>query len=169
MSNQYGGGSYPSMPGRPERGSAGRGPAPASVRYAVRLLFVRPALMIVGLAVGFASKNTLRVDVLKGNPRLDAEDVNATVALAVTFVVLYAIAFLVVYVLLGLKVRKGKRWARIVTFALVSLGLFGNLLSFFRTAPAMSHVIIGSAAVLDVGIIVLLAQKEAARYFDTGS
>jgi hypothetical protein len=166
MSNQYDGGVYRTSSGS-GRGPIERGPAPPSVRYAVWLMFVRPALVVVGLAVGFASRNTLRADVLKRSPRLDAAQVDAAVALAVTFVLLYGIAFLVIYVLLAVKVKKGKRWARIVTFALVSLGLFGNLLSFFRTAPAISHAIIGTAALLDVGIIVLLAQRRSARYFNT--
>lgn len=166
MSDQYGGPpGYGPMPGEPQRGPVSRGPAPPSVLNAVRLMFVGAALGLLGLIVLLATKGTLKKDILKHNQDYDAQKLNDAVNVAITVGVVIAIIFIALYVLLALQVGKGKNWARIVTWVLAGLGLLSALTSLAQPEPAASRVLTLIGGVIDLAIIVFLAQRPSNEYF----
>jgi len=167
MSDQYGGSpEYPPMPPEPPPYSeVERGPAPASVISAVRLMFVRAALGLVGIIVVLATKDTLKEEILKNNQTADAARLDSLLNTALAIGVVVGLVFIVLYVLLALQVRAGKNWARVVTWVLAGLGAFFGLLSLAQPAPVFSRLISLVTIVLDIAIIVFLARRPSAEYF----
>jgi hypothetical protein len=163
MSDQYGGGYFPRVPDEPWRRPVGRPSPPPSVLYAVRLMFARAGLGLVGILAGFATTNTLRKEILRRHPSFDAGQVDNVVNLARAASVAGGIVFFVLFVLLALQVKQGKSWARTVTLVLAVVGIIGGLLSFLRAATAVSHLITLASILLDVCLIVLLTRGGSAH------
>jgi hypothetical protein len=157
MSDQYGG-----LPPPPEGwGQPQRGEAPPSVLNAVRLMFISAAIGLVSVIVLFATKDQLKKEILKKTPNASDSTINA----ALTIGAVVGIVFLVLYVLLAFQVRKGKNWARIVTFIIAGLGVLSALGSLAQAEPAISRVFSLIGGLIDVAIIVFLAQSASSRYF----
>jgi hypothetical protein len=160
MSDQYGG--LPPAPTPPEGwGQPQRGEAPPSVLNAVRLMFISAAIGLVSVIVLFATKDQLKKEILKKTPNASDSTINA----ALTIGAVVGIVFLVLYVLLAFQVRKGKNWARIVTFIIAGLGVLSALGSLAQAEPAISRVFSLIGGLIDVAIIVFLAQSASSRYF----
>jgi hypothetical protein len=159
----YGG--YGAMPpavyGQPEP----VGPAPSSVMYAVRLMFVAAALGLVSLVVALSTKSTLRAAIAKKNPDFDSQKLNTAVNVAIGAGVVFGIVFVVLFVLLALQVRKGKNWARVVTWVITGLGIVSALASLGQTVAAASRAVGLVSGLLDVAIVVLLLQKPSNAFF----
>jgi hypothetical protein len=134
---------------------------PSSVTMAVRLLYLNVALGLIGLIVLFATRDDLKKQILKDTPDASNSTVNA--ALAVGAVI--AIVFLVLYALLAWQVSKGKNWARITTWVFAGLGVLSGLVGFARPEPTASRILGIVGLVIDVVVIVLLAQASSNRYF----
>lgn len=164
MSDQYGGG-YAPMPGEPPRGPAVRGQAPPPVANAVRLMFVRAGLGVISLIVLLATKDTLKSEILKKNSTYDTTKLDDVVNAAITIGIVIGLIFILLYVLLALQVRKGKNWARIVTWVLAGLGVLSALASLAQPQPAFSRIVGLITAVIDLAIIVFLAQRPSGQYF----
>lgn len=166
MSDQYGAGSGQApMPGEPAGGPVARTTAPPSVNNAVRLMLVRAALGAIGLIVLLATKDTLKKEILKKNSSYDTSKLDDALNAAITIGLIIGLVFILLYVLLALQVRKGKNWARIVTWILAGLSVLGTLASLAQPQPAFSRVVGLIAAVIDVAIIVFLAMRTSGEYF----
>jgi hypothetical protein len=166
MSDQSGSPSgYTPMPGEPVRGPVERGPAPSSVVNAVRLMFVNVAIGLLGLIVLVATKDTLKKEILKHHRSYSASKLDDAVNTAVTVGIVIALIITVLYVLLALQVRKGKNWARIVTWILAGLGVLSALTSFAQPEPAASRVVNLVGGLIDLAVIILLAQRPSNEYF----
>jgi hypothetical protein len=145
-----------------------RGPVglpPSSVVNATRLMFVSAALGVIGLIVLLASKSNLRDQIAKKNPDYDAHKLDTVVNAAVAIGITFGVIFIVLYVLLALQVKKGKNWARIVTWVLAALGVLSALSSLAQTNTGGSRAASLVGGVVDLAIIVLLAQKPSNDYF----
>jgi hypothetical protein len=165
MSDPYAAGPYNPMPGEPTRGPITKGAAPAPVTNAVRLMFVQAALGILGFIVLLATKDTLRKEIFKKNSGYSTQKLDDVVNAAVTIGIVIGIIFTVLYVLLALQVGKGKNWARIVTWVLASLGVLSGLASLAQPEPAPSRILSIIGLLVDVAIIVFLAQRPSNEYF----
>ena len=141
------------------------GPPPSSVVNATRLMFVGAALGVIGLIVLLASKSSLRDDIARRNPDYDAHKVDTVVNAAVGIGITFGVIFIVLYVLLALQVQKGKNWARIITWVLAALGVLSALSSLAQTNTGGSRVTSLIGGVIDLAIIILLAQKPSNDYF----
>lgn len=141
------------------------GPPPSSVVNATRLMFVSAALGVIGLIVLLASKNSLRDQVAKKNPEYDAHKLDTVVNAAVAVGIVLGVIFIVLYVLLALQVQKGKNWARIVTWVLAAIGVLSALASLAQTNTGGSRATGLIGGVIDLAIIILLAQKASNDYF----
>jgi hypothetical protein len=141
------------------------GPPPSSVVNATRLMFVSAALGVIGLIVLLASKSNLRDEIAKKNPSYDAHKLDTVVNAAVAIGITFGVIFIVLYVLLALQVKKGKNWARIVTWVLAALGVLSALSSLAQTNTGGSRAASLVGGVVDLAIIVLLAQKPSNDYF----
>ena len=162
MTNQSLSSNYPAMP--PEQ-SPQRGPEPASVRTATRLMFLRAAIGLISLIAVFATKNTLKSKIRDNNPNYDAAKLNTVLNAAIVVAVVVGVIFLVLYILLALQVGKGKGWARVVTMVFAGLGILSAISSLVQTEPALTKVLAVVEALIDISVIVLLAQSQSSRYF----
>lgn len=156
---------YTPMPGEPPHGPILRGAAPPPVLNAVRLMFVSAALGVLGLIVLLATKDTLKEEILKHNRDFSAHKLDDAVNLAVAVGIVVGLIFIVLYVLIALQVRNGKNWARIVTWILAGLGVLSALTSLTQPEPALSRALTLVGGVIDLAIIVLLAQRPSNQYF----
>lgn len=142
-------------------------PAPVTadagpVKTAVKLMFARAALTVVGFLLSLTQQDALRTALHKASPSVD---VDAAVKTATTIGIVVGLIFVVLYVLLALQVGKGKNWARIVTWVLAGLAVLGGLASLAGTDTALGKLVVVVILVLDIAIIVLLARPAASAYF----
>lgn len=163
MSGPYGG--LPQAPQPPQGWNqpmqADRGPRPSSVENAVRLMLVNAAIGLIGVIVLFATKDSLRKQILKNTPTATDSTVNA----AITVGAVIGIVFLVLYILLAMQVRKGKNWARIVTWVFAGLGVLSALTSLAGNSTTSSRVLSLIQGLIDLAIIILLAQRPSNDFF----
>jgi hypothetical protein len=165
---------YPPLPAAPGYGAMppaeyGQpipvGPAPSSVVNAVRLMLVTAALGVVGLIVALSTKSTIKSKIAAKNPDFDAHKLNTAVNVTIGTLVVLGIIVIVLFVLLALQVRKGKNWARIVTWILSGLGILSALGSLGQSVAAASRAVSLVSGLLDVAIVVLLMQKPSNAFF----
>jgi uncharacterized membrane protein (DUF485 family) len=161
--------SYQPMPPAPQGGPppTARDPrsAPSTVQNAVRLMFVLAALGVIGLIIVFADKDALRKAVEDANPNYDTTQLDNAVNTGVTVGAVIGIVLIVLYVLLALQVRKGKNWARIVTWVLAGLGVLGGVTNLAQPQAALTKIVAGVELVLYIALIVLLAMRPSNEYF----
>jgi hypothetical protein len=161
MSEPY---QYAPMP--PETSKASPvGPAPSTVLNAVRLMFINAGLSLIGLLVLLATKNDLRKALRDNNSGASAKRIDDLANSAITIGIVVGVVLLVLYVLLALQVRKGKNWARIVTWVLAGLGVLSGVLGLFGTGTGLEKVVAVLLLLVDAAIIVLLTRKPANEYF----
>ncbi|PZS22715.1 MAG: hypothetical protein DLM54_02520 [Acidimicrobiales bacterium] len=167
MNDEIGpGDSYTPMPGEPPRTPLpSHGPAPGSVATAVRLMLIRAALGVVSIIVVLATKDTLKAVIRAHNHTVGAANLDGLVNTAVTVGLVIGIIFIVLYVVLALQVRQAKNWARITTWVIAGLGVLSALGSLAQPEPAISRLVALISGILDIAIIVLLAQRPSNRYF----
>lgn len=139
--------------------------APSTVQNAVRLMFALVVLSLISLIVVFADKSALRDAIEKHNPGFDSSQVDTALNTAVAVGAVIGIVLMVLYVLLALQVRKGKNWARIVTWVLSGLGVLGSISNLAQPEAALTKVIAVIELVVDVAVIVLLAMRPSNEYF----
>ena len=141
------------------------GPAPTSVVTAVRLMFVGAALTLLGFIVTISTKSTIRANIAKKNPDFDAQKLNTAVNATIGIIAVFGIIIVVLFILLALQVRKGKNWARIVTWVICGLGIISALASLGQTVAAASRVVSLIGGLLDIAIVLLLLQKPSNEFF----
>ncbi|HEY8300803.1 MAG TPA: hypothetical protein VIG48_02790 [Jatrophihabitans sp.] len=160
--------SYNPMPPAPQGGQpVAKDPhnAPSTVQNAVRLMFVLAALGLIALIVVFADKSALRKAIQDANPSYDTSKIDTAVNTAFAVGAVIGVVLVVLYVLLALQVRKGKNWARIVTWVLSGLGALGAISNLAQPQPALSKAIAGIELIAYVVLIVLLAMKPSSEWF----
>ncbi len=164
------GGRYPGdfepMPSAPESRPVPAGPPPPSVVTAVRLMFVRAGVALIGAIVTFSMKTQLRNAIRDANPNSSTHRINMLYNSAIAVGIVVAGIFIVLYVLLALQVRKGKNWARIITWILAALGVIDAIGSLAQTTTSASQTIAIIVGVIDVAIIVMLSQRQSSFYFN---
>jgi predicted membrane channel-forming protein YqfA (hemolysin III family) len=161
--------SYQPMPpapqGGPPPGAPGPRTAPSTVQNAVRLMFAIAALGIIGIIIVFTDKSALRKAIRDANSSYSTSQLNDAVNTAVAVAAVIAVILVVLYILLALQVRKGKNWARIVTWVLAGLGALGAISNLAQPQAALTKVIAVIELVLYVLLIVFLAMRPSNDYF----
>lgn len=167
-------GSYPPAPqygGAPQYGEpyggAPRAPLapPREVIWATYLMFAQVALAVISAILNLADSEGFKDAIREAQPNLTPDEVDSAYNVGVVFTVVIGIVFAALYLLLALQVRKGKNWARIVTFVIAGLGLLFGLLGLAADAPALSRFLGLIGLLLDAAIIVLLLLKPSNDYF----
>jgi hypothetical protein len=168
---------YGAMPSAPAYGAYGAmppaeygqpvavGPPPSSVLNAVRLMFVGAAFAVVSAIVAISTKSTIKSKIAAKNPDFDAQKLNTAVNVTIGTIVVFGIIGIILFIWLALKVRKGRNWARIVTWVLTGLGIITALGSLAQNVAGATRVVDLIGGVLDVAIVVLLMQKTSNAFF----
>lgn len=159
----------PPPPPPPPYGSyEGFGPphrAPEPVLNAVRLMWLTAAVSLLSLVLVFSLRNDLRNSVRDANPDVSEQRLNSLVNTAIAVAVAIAIVFILLYVLLSFQVRKGKRWARVVTWILAGLGVISAISSLAQDTTTTSKILNLIGGAVDLTIILLLSRPESNTYF----
>jgi hypothetical protein len=164
MSDQTGGsGGYGSMPPVQPEPQTATGPAPTSVTTAVQLMFVGAALGVLGIIMTIVNKDEIRQQIIESSP--DVQNVDAIVNGTVAFSVLLGVAFTVLWIWLALMVRKGRNWARIVTWVVAGISLVMTVPVLFDPLTAFNSIMSAIGGILDIAIIVLLAMRTSNEFF----
>ncbi len=143
---------------------------PKSIVWACRLMLVRVAMSVIGLVILVATRNSIRgriesIERSRGvNLSQATLDRLATLGL-ISGIVGSAIS-VVLFLVLVVYVRRGRQWARIVTWIFAGLGTAGVVLSITGTqgATPVSRLVGGLGSLLDIAVIVLLARGSSSRY-----
>jgi hypothetical protein len=150
--------SAPYDPGRPA------GP-PVEVVRAVQLMFARIGIGVVNAAITLASGTAIKDAMRAEDPTLPPAEVDEKYTQSVAIAVCLAALLAVLYVLLALRVLHGRSWARIVTWVVAGLGLFGGLLGLFATGTDLEKAVVVVGLLVDAAIVLLLARERANAYF----
>ena len=163
---------YAAYPGVSADGQSQAAPVvPRTVTQAFVLMLTRSALSLLSLVVSFATRNQL-VARVERQQQLQAQrtgvnnpiDPKTVADIGIAVGIVAGLAFLVFYVFLAFKVRRGRQWARVVTWVFAGLGVLGLLTQFLVSATAIARVIGTVAGLLDIAIIVLLALKPTSEF-----
>lgn len=145
--------------------TAARGPAPSSVLTAVKLMYARAALGLLGILLTFTQRGAIEDIVREQNPGFSQSKLDDAVTAGLIVTVVVGALFLVLYVVLALKVGKGRNWARIVTWVLAGISLLSFASTLAGDNPGLSKGLGALGALLDIAIVVLLLQKPGNDYF----
>ena len=158
--NPYGSPGFGTPPGtRPTM------PAPKEVIRATQLMIASVVIGVLGAIITFASGDAIKDSIRQGDPTLTQDQVNSAYSLIVGTAVVFGLVFAVLYLLLAWQVRKGKNWARIVTWVLAGLGVLGGLLGLFGDGTGLEKALNVVQLLIAIGIIVLLTRRPANEYF----
>lgn len=150
-----------SAPYDPDRSSA----PPVEVVRAVQLMFARIGIgmvnAVITLASGTAAKDAMRAE----DPTLPPAEVDERYTQSVAIAICLAALLAVLYLLLALRVLHGRSWARIVTWVVAGLGLFGGLLGLFATGTDLEKAVVVVGLLVDAAIVLLLARERSNTYF----
>lgn len=162
MTDQSSAGAAP-MPPPPDSTSTDRGPAPSSVINAVRLMYLSAVLGILGLIATVVNQDAIRDSIKESEPKLTSSELDTAVSLGLGIAIVFGVIFTILWLLLASFVRKGRNWARIVTWVLAAIGVVSVV--GIAGQPPLNIVIALVGVVVDIAIIVLLALKPSNAYF----
>jgi hypothetical protein len=155
----------PPAPGPSYQAAQPKGAPPPPVILAFRLMLARVALAVIGLIFAFTFEDQVRSQLRDKFPDYTSSHIDDLVHTAILFAAIIAVVFAVLYLLLALQVRKGKNWARIVTWVFAGLGVLGALLSLAQNESAANKTLGIVQGVIDAVIIILLARGPSNDYF----
>lgn len=152
---------YPASP-EPEFTTQSRGPAPESVRTAVKLIWANIALGILSALVTFLLLDDIVDSALEGASGLDRDAAQLSVVggTIVGLIVSVGLAALFAYF-----ISKGANWARIVYTVLTVLGILLSLLGLTGTQPLFLLVLSVVGLALSVAILFFLYRPDSNAYF----
>lgn len=150
-----------SAPYDPDRSSA----PPVEVVRAVQLMFARIGIGMVNAAITLASGTAAKDAMRAEDPTLPPAEVDERYTQSVAIAICLAALLAVLYLLLALRVLHGRSWARIVTWVVAGLGLFGGLLGLFATGTDLEKAVVVVGLLVDAAIVLLLARERSNTYF----
>lgn len=154
---------FPASP-EPEYRPDAKGPAPASVLNAVKLIWVSVGLSLISTVLTFTMIDDLvdqAIENAGGGVELDRDAARAGVmiSLAVGVVIGVALAAMFAYF-----IGKGANWARIVYTVLGVIGVLFGLMGL-GNQPALLLVLSIISTLLTIATIFLLFRPESNAYF----
>jgi hypothetical protein len=164
MTDQTGaGGGYGSMPPIQRGPQPTTGPAPTSVTTAVQLMFLVAALSVLGIIMTIVNRDETRQQIIESDPNV--QNIDALVNGAVAFSVVLGVVFTVLWVWLALMVRKGRNWARVVTWVVAGISLVLTVPALFDPLTTFDAILSVIGSILNIAIIVLLAMRTSNEFF----
>ena len=144
---------------------ADRGPAPQSIRNAVKLMYAGAAISAISLIVSLTDTSGLKSAIKKAKPSYDVAQVNHLYNQIIEAAIVSAVIGILLWVAMAYTNGKGMPWARIVSSVLFVFNTLG-LISFFRNPETGLSVVFEVLVwVVGLGAIVLLWRPESSAYF----
>ncbi|PIN91329.1 hypothetical protein COU57_01045 [Candidatus Pacearchaeota archaeon CG10_big_fil_rev_8_21_14_0_10_32_14] len=141
------------------RSSSSRGEVPVGVKIISVLYYIEAAFLIL-LGLVFVFGASAASTLLKDSPELAAAGAGIFIVLGIILILFGAL-----FIFLGIKLWKGKNWARIVTIVLYILGVLIELLSL--VSGGTMNIVWGVIWIIIDGTIAgyLLLNKEVKQAF----
>ncbi len=155
----------PIEPGAYDAESRPAGPPPSSVVNASWLMYASATLVLVTLIVTVSAKGAIRRAISDANPTWDDQKLDSAVNAAIAVGAVIDIVILALLVLLAFKLRRGRNWARIVTWIIAGLGVLFAVSSLAQPGTSGSRLLTLISGLIDVAIIVLLMQRSSSEFF----
>jgi O-antigen/teichoic acid export membrane protein len=158
--------SYPKMPSiRPEEAAPAEvGPAPTTVTRAVQLMYASAMLGVIGIIAIFIDRDAIRQRLIDSGT-VKTADIDTVVTATIVFSVVIGLVFTALWVWLALMVRKGRNWARIVTWIVAGLSVLSTIVALVNPTSTLSLVITVIGGLVSVAVIVLLALRPSNEFF----
>lgn len=154
---------FPASP-EPEYRPDAKGPAPASVQNAVKLIWVNVALSVVSTVLTFTMIDDLvdqAIESAGSGATLDRDAARAGVMISLVIGVVIGVALAAMFAYF---IGKGANWARIVYTVLGVIGVLFGLIGL-GGQPALLLILSVVGALITIAAIVLLFRPESNAYF----
>ncbi len=138
---------------------------PASVRYAVMIMYVGAALSLAGLIVTIVTASAYRDAIHRAFPRYTTAQVHSLATAAVTFQVVIAAIEVFLWLLVAWACRGGHNWGRIAGSVLFGLYTILVLLFLFRASVGTGSLLSGLIWLAGLGAVIMLWRRESSDYF----
>ncbi len=152
---------YPAPP--PSEGYGQNTPAepPPAIKTSVNIVWASVALAVISTILTFVYLDDIveAAEVSLNSPEADAARTGAIVASVIALLIFGAL-----WILLGIFLRKGANWARIVLTVLAALGLLGGLYNSSQDLPAVLQVLNVIQMALYVALLVFMWKRESSDY-----
>lgn len=152
-----------SVPPPPERpGVQPKGDAPPSIRTSVNLVWAIVAMSVLSALVTFIFFDDVLATTMEGQPAtVDESTLRASLTVSSLVAV---VVFGALWIVLGIFLRKGANWARIVLTILAGLGVAFGL--FGLAAPQHAGLLVVGIItwVLEAALLWFLWQKDSSAY-----
>ena len=170
---------YPTGGGTNQMPVVERGPQPATLRNAVRLMWTGAALALVGAiitlafsgrikdAVGEAAVKANATNASRGKAVLSAAQIHTLENATVAFLAVVLLIGVLLWVWMAWANNRGRNWARIVASVLFGLYTIWLALSFGRANIAIIVPLVGW--LVGLGATVFLWRRESSEYFAQSS
>jgi hypothetical protein len=142
-----------------------RPPAPASVRNAVKVMYVGAATSVLGIAIDILTVSGTKTAIARRSPDLTASQVTSAQHVLIAGFIAGGVIAAVVWVVLARSCEHGRNWARITGTVLFALATADTLVGF--TAPIPAVVRIWALVVWLVGLtaVIFLWRRDSSAYF----
>jgi hypothetical protein len=128
---------------------------------------VGAAISALGVIVAFAQTGELRDQIRDAEPTLTADEVDAAVAVGLTFIGVIGVISVGLWLWMAAKNGEGKAWARTVATVFGGLNVLFTAFGFAGDQLGPLNVIFSIVGiVLAVTILVLLYRPESSAYYD---
>lgn len=154
---------FPASP-EPEYRPEGKGPRPASVATAIKLIWANVALSLVSALLTFTMLDDLVDQVIESSGSsgtIDRDTARVTVIVSVVFALVIGVAFAALFAYF---IGKGANWARIVYTVLAAIGIISSLVGLGGQPPLLLVLSLVSL-VLSIAIVVFLYRPDSNAYF----
>ncbi len=143
---------------------------PASIRVAVRLMYLGAVLTLIGVLVGLTQTDEIREAIQEADDSLSGSDLDMAVNVAVAMSVVFGLVGVGLWIWMAVVNGRGESWARVVATVLAVL----NVVSIVFTvagggATTVTYVSSAVSVVLAVVILVLLYRPESTRFYELRS
>jgi hypothetical protein len=137
---------------------------PASVHYAVRLMYAGAVLSVVVLVAALITIGSVRTAVHHAYPTYSASRVRSAALVVVVTDVILQVITVGLWLWMAMANKAGASWARIVASVLFGLNTIFLLLSFARPHASIGAVLNLLIWLVGLGAIVLLWRRDSTDY-----
>jgi hypothetical protein len=141
--------------------------APASIRNAVKLMYVGAGLSALSFIIGLATIGSLRQTIIKAaNKHLTNSQIHTGEVVAVSAIVVFGILGVGLWLWMAWANGRGRSWARIVAGVLFAFNTLGLLSVFTRAGAGGTKIFDVLAWLVGLGATIFLWRPESTQYYE---
>jgi hypothetical protein len=140
---------------------------PATIRLAVRLMWIGAAISFIGIVVAFVQRDELRDQFREADSSLSSSELDTAVAAGLTFIGVIGVVAIGLWVWMATTNGQGRAWARTVATVLGGLNILFTLLGFLGDQLTPLNIAVSILTIaLAAAILYLLYRPDSNAYYD---